>query len=146
MVSRYLSSSGLSHKETVGSPKACPAYAEGFPSYPREYMPWSQTPVVSCPLAISQTGLLPACHRLSFHVLYGSWLLAMAGKYFGAQYPAYIWRDWLSFSQVGLSRTRFRITHWVTITHFIPTYRDSQGLGFTLARAFALLGSYASCK
>ena len=26
---------------------------------------------------------------------------------------------WLSFSQVGLSRTRFRITHWVTITHFM---------------------------
>ncbi len=43
---------------------------------------------------------------------------------------------WPDFSQVGLSRTRFRITHWVTITHFIPTYRDSQGLGFTLARAF----------
>ena len=42
---------------------------------------------------------------------------------------------WPDFSQVGLSRTRFRITHWVTITHFIPTYRDSQGLGFTLARA-----------
>ncbi len=74
---------------------------------------WSQTPVVSCPLAISQTGLLlsitlqrvsfhlklyeaypndhnytPACHRLSFHVFYGSWLLAMAGRYFGAQYRA----------------------------------------------------------
>ena len=82
--------------------------------------------MVSCPLAISQTGLLPArhrsrsgeagglsdtmhrisfrpalneaypndhnytpaCHRLSFHVLYGSWLLAMAGRYFGAQYRA----------------------------------------------------------
>jgi len=27
---------------------------------------------------------------------------------------------WPDFSQVGLSRTRFRITHWVTITHFIP--------------------------
>jgi len=26
---------------------------------------------------------------------------------------------WLRFSQVGLSRTRFRITHWVTITHFM---------------------------
>jgi len=43
---------------------------------------------------------------------------------------------WPDFSQMGLSRTRFRITHWVTITHFIPTYRDSQGLGFTLARAW----------
>jgi len=27
------------------------------------YMPWSQTPVVSCPLAISKTSLLPARHR-----------------------------------------------------------------------------------
>ena len=42
---------------------------------------------------------------------------------------------WLSFSQVGLSRTKFGITHWVTLTNFIPTNRDSQGLGFTLARA-----------
>ena len=39
---------------------------------------------------------------------------------------------WLGFDQVGLSR--YAITHWVTITHFIPLYRDSQGLGFTLAR------------
>jgi len=51
------------YKETVGSPKACPEYAEGFPSYPLEYMPWSKTAVVSCPLAISQAGLLPARHR-----------------------------------------------------------------------------------
>jgi len=83
---------------------------------------------VSYPLAIAQTGLLPArhrsrsgeagglsdtlhrvsfhlkpyeaypndhnytpaCHRLSFHVLYGSSLLAMAGRYFGANYRACI--------------------------------------------------------
>ena len=135
MVTRYLSSSGLSHKETVGSPlrgvgstlsPSCRLYepeaglealraASGSyrhdptPRREAETESWSQTPVVSCPLAISQTELLlsdtlhrvsfhlrqskayptdhnytPACHRLSFHVLYGSWLLAMAGKYFGA--------------------------------------------------------------
>lgn len=39
-------------KETVGSPK--------FPSCPRGYMPRSQTPVVSCPLAIACPGLLPS--------------------------------------------------------------------------------------
>ncbi len=121
LVSRYLSSSGLPHKETVGSP------LRGVDSMSRrpssrvtplntclsETESWSQTPVVSCPLAISQPGLLlsdtmhrvsfhlrqseaypndhsytPACHRLSFHVLYGSCLLAMAGRYFGAQYRA----------------------------------------------------------
>src|SRR5262249_8019299 len=40
--------------ETGGSPK--------FPSYPCEDMPRSQTPVVSCALAISHTGLLPSGH------------------------------------------------------------------------------------
>jgi len=139
LVSRYLSSSGLSHKQTVGSPlrsvgstlsPSCRLYepeaglealraASGSyrhdptPRREAETESWSQTPVVSCPLAISQTELLlsdtlhrvsfhlrqskayptdhnytPACHRLSFHVLYGSWLLAMAGRYFGAQYRA----------------------------------------------------------
>lgn len=42
----------LSVKETVGSPK--------FPSYPCGCMPRSQTPVVSCPLALAQPGLLPS--------------------------------------------------------------------------------------
>ena len=39
-------------KETFGSPK--------FPSYPFEYMQWSQTPVVSCPLTLARSGLLPS--------------------------------------------------------------------------------------
>ena len=41
-------------KETGGSPE--------FPDYPSERMPRSQTPVVSRPLALSQTGLLPSGH------------------------------------------------------------------------------------
>jgi hypothetical protein len=39
-------------KETSGSPQ--------FPSYPFENMPWSQTPVVTCTLAITHTSLLPS--------------------------------------------------------------------------------------
>ena len=48
-------------KETGGSPK--------FPSYPYDYMPRSQTPVVSCALAIARPGLLPsgACKPSAFH-------------------------------------------------------------------------------
>ena len=42
----------MSCKETVGSPK--------FPGSPCEYMPCSQTPVVSCILAITPTGVLPS--------------------------------------------------------------------------------------
>ena len=39
-------------KETGGSPE--------FPGYPSEHMPRSQTPVVSCPLALACAGLLPS--------------------------------------------------------------------------------------
>ena len=47
-------------KETDGSPK--------FPSYPYGGMPRSQTPVVSCPLALAHAGLLPsgACKPSAF--------------------------------------------------------------------------------
>lgn len=41
-------------KETGGSPE--------FPDYPFECMPRSQTPVVSRPLALTRTGLLPSRH------------------------------------------------------------------------------------
>ena len=41
-------------KETGGSPK--------FPSYPYGCMPRSQTPVVSCALALAHPGLLPSGH------------------------------------------------------------------------------------
>jgi hypothetical protein len=52
--------SGLCVKETDGSPK--------FPSFPSEDMPRSQTPVVSCALAIAHPGLLPsgACKPSAF--------------------------------------------------------------------------------
>ena len=52
--------SGLCVKEPGGSPK--------FPSSPCEDMPRSQTPVVSCALALSHPGLLPsgACKPSAF--------------------------------------------------------------------------------
>ena len=52
--------SGMVVKEPGGSPK--------FPSSPCEDMPRSQTPVVSCALAIPRPGLLPSSHwtRLAF--------------------------------------------------------------------------------
>ncbi len=45
------------YKETSGSPH--------FPSYPYEHMLWSQTPVVSCTLAMSHTGLLPSAASIA---------------------------------------------------------------------------------
>ena len=44
----------LAPKETGGSPE--------FPDYPCAHMPRSQTPVVSPPLALTRTGLLPSGH------------------------------------------------------------------------------------
>ena len=42
------------YKETIGSPT--------FPSHPSACMPRSQTPVVSCTLALAHPGLLPSGH------------------------------------------------------------------------------------
>jgi hypothetical protein len=59
----------LLYKETDGSRKPVLSEVEGFPSYPCEYMPRSQTPVVSSELAITllRTAAfpLPAKGRLS---------------------------------------------------------------------------------
>jgi hypothetical protein len=51
------------HTETIGSPT--------FPGSPRACLPWSQTPVVSCTLALAHPGLLPssACMPVGFHAL-----------------------------------------------------------------------------
>jgi len=42
----------VSYKGTSGSSQ--------FPSYPFENIPWSQTPVVTCTLALAHTSLLPS--------------------------------------------------------------------------------------
>ena len=51
LVTRY-TFSGFLDKETNGSPK--------FPGYPFKLMPRSLTPVVSCSLALTSSGLLPS--------------------------------------------------------------------------------------
>ena len=40
----------------------------------------------------------------------------------------------LGFSRVGFPRYS-KGTHWAAVTNFIPIHVESQGLGFTLARA-----------
>ncbi len=46
----------IAPKETGGSPE--------FPVYPSKPMPRSQTPVVSCSLALARVGLLPSPHSI----------------------------------------------------------------------------------
>jgi len=60
----------LAPKETGGSPE--------FPDYPFVHMPRSQTPVVSCPLALARTGLLPsrACIRSALSPVARTYLLS----------------------------------------------------------------------
>ena len=101
------------YKETVGSPK--------FPGYPFEYMPWSQTPMVSCAFAIAHTGLLPSatCRASAFSRICGIILMTTTMQISGLNtqpvssiHPASDSRlrvcpwislltRWLSFSQVG---------------------------------------------
>ena len=136
------------YKETVGSPK--------FPSYHHGYMPWSQTPVVSCLLAMSYTGLLPSAHSTSSAF---PLLLRKRGypndhnyTYFGAQYracslaspgfglplqglpagsaPDLLARLWSG----GTFPNQVRDHPLGNNNQFHPVLRDSQGLGFTLAR------------
>jgi len=118
-------------------------------------MPWSQTPVVSRILAIAHPGLLlsDTLNRVSFHLNLPRFILMTTTIHISGlnTEPASLLPPAsdsrcrvclriqlltcrLNFSQVGLSRYSTGITHWVTLTNFIPTYRDSQGLGFTLAR------------
>src|SRR5262245_36201721 len=69
--------SGILITETDGSPK--------FPSSPCEDMPRSQTPVVSCALAITHPGLLPSRHwtpSASHHVtLFGAQSRGLPPRY-----------------------------------------------------------------
>ena len=72
-----------SYKETSGSPH--------FPSYPYEHMPWSKTPVVSCTLAMSHTGLLPSAASIASAFCQSSALSSVHNyTFFGAPYRACI--------------------------------------------------------
>ena len=117
-------------KETGGSPE--------FPDYPSKHMPRSQTPVVSCPLALARTGLLPSDVCISsalgpvarpcplstiIHVSefdYAACDLAsplLRTAPFGTRSSVRLPTGWLAFGRVGLESFR-PLTHWVTLTCF----------------------------
>jgi len=104
-------------------------------------------------LILMTTTIHPPAHRLSFHVCmdlgYWQWRAGISGlntEPASLLPPAsdsryrfclriQLLTCWLNFSQVGLSRTRFRITHWVTITHFmgfLPIPRSRIYLGTSI--------------
>ena len=130
-------------KETGGSPE--------FPDYPSERMPRSQTPVVSRPLALTQTGLLPSGHWIpsafrpvartyplttTIHFSgFNSAACALAfpllrtpplGDRTSVRLPA----RWLASGRVGLIGSHRR-THWVIMTYFKGSHPYSVVPGFS---------------
>ena len=108
-------------------------------------MPCSQTPVVTCTLAITHSGLLPSsAYKLSaFPRNLSIMSLSCCPQLYifrgSITRPAFLFRPasdsphrvcprtslltcWLNFSQVGLSH--YAITHWVTSSNFIPLNRN----------------------
>jgi hypothetical protein len=133
-------------RRSFGSPQ--------FPSYPFEHMPWSKTPVVTCILAKSSTGLLSSAksNASTFLTLIARVILADHNyTFFGAQYRAYTLDS--SGSRLPLPGLPAEFTTelpaklysgrtftcWVTISNFIYLSIDSQRFGLRWARAFALL-------
>ena len=115
-------------KETGGSPE--------FPDYPFVHMPRSQTPVVSHPLALARTGLLPSdcCMSLALGSLARTYLLSTIIHFSGfndaacvlalpllripplgdrTSVPLPTW--WLAFGRVGLEYSSHPL---VTLTRF----------------------------
>ena len=80
LVEPVILSPAVAPKETGGSPE--------FPGYPLESMPRSQTPVVSCPLALARTGLLPSPHCIgsAFGPVARTYPVVHDYTFFGAQY------------------------------------------------------------
>jgi hypothetical protein len=117
-------------KETGRSPE--------FPDYPSERMPRSQTPVVSRPLALSRTGLLPSRRSspLAFGPVARTYRLTTTIHFLGLNSAACalafpllrtpplgdrnsvrLPTRWLAFGRVGLIGSHRR-THWVTLAVF----------------------------
>ena len=139
----------VSNKERGGSPK--------FPSYPCACMPRSETPVVSCVLALPHPGLLPSGPWKpstfpsvpSLRVILSSTTNPFRGSMtrpasllHPASY-AHCWvctwmgllTCWLGFGQVRLAPSPV-LTHWVTTTNFmglLPIPRSRAYLGATSA-------------
>src|ERR1700757_84506 len=112
-------------KETGGPPE--------FPGYPFEHMPRSQTPVVSHPLALARTGLLPSnrCRPSAFGLVaqpypvttiihfseFNDAACALAFPLFRTPLLSDRTSVRLSTGWLGLGRVGF-FTHWVTSTIF----------------------------
>ncbi len=132
-------------KEAFGPPKS--------PSYPHECMPWSQTPVVSQAHRHSapRTAAFRRMQSVGFPLpLHRETILLTTTKSISglntqpaslihpASYSHYwvcTWtslsrqrRDWLHFDQVGLE-LQPALTHWVTISNFIPPFGNPNDLG-----------------
>ena len=123
-------SPAVAPKETGGSPE--------FPDYPFEHMPRSQTPVVSCTLALARTGLLPSGHwtQSALGSVARTYPLSTTIHFSGLNDAACALTSpllrtpplsdralvrlstrWLTFGRVGLIGFHRR-THWVTLTSF----------------------------
>ena len=131
-------------KEAFGPPKS--------PSYPHECMPWSQTPVVSQAHRHSapRTAAFRRMQSVGFPLpLHREIILLTTTKSISglntqpaslihpASYSHYwvcTWTSlltcWLHFDQVGLE-LQPALTHWVTISNFIPPFRNPNDLGLT---------------
>src|SRR6266478_2674766 len=117
-------------KETGGSPE--------FPDYPFAHMPRSQTPVVSCLLALAQAGLLPAraCIRPALGSVSRTYLLSTIIHFsefndaacvlalpllrtppLSGRTSVRLPTRWPTFGRVRLDGFRY-LTHWVTLTCF----------------------------
>ena len=117
-------------KETGGSPE--------FPDYPSERMPRSQTPVVSRPLALTRTGLMPSGHWIpsAFSPVARAYPLTTTIHFSEFDFTACalafpllrtpplsdrpsvrLSTRWLALDRVGFGSFR-HLTHWVTLTIF----------------------------
>ena len=131
-------------KEAFGPPKS--------PSYPHECMPWSQTPVVSQAHRHSapKTAAFRRMQSVGFPLpLHREIILLTTTKSISGlnTQPASLihpasyshcwvctWTSlltcWLRFDQVGLE-LQPALTHWVTISNFIPPFGNPNDLGLT---------------
>ena len=132
----------MAPKETGGSPE--------FPDYPSERMPRSQTPVVSRPLALTRTGLLPSRRSMpsAFGPVARTYPLTTTIHFSGFNSAACILASpllrtpplgdrtlvqlparWLAFGRVGLISLHRR-THWVIMTSFKGSHPFLSSLAF----------------
>jgi len=136
-------------KETGGSPE--------FPGYPCEHMPRSQTPVVSRPLAVARTGLLPSGSSTpsAFEPVARSYLLSTTIHFsefndaacvltlpllrtlpFSSRTSVWLPTGWLAFGRVGLESASHPLGNIDMFQEVSPPFPRPE---FISARAVALL-------